>query len=67
MVILTNELISRMLTIWQRRLRDDPATVYGETLLEAALGWPELKRPRKKAPGRQGLYDRPDTRWLGKS
>jgi ubiquitin-protein ligase len=39
--VLTPELASRMLDLWDRRRRDPQGTVYPTTLLEAALAMPE--------------------------
>jgi len=48
LIELTPELAQRMLTIYERRLLDDPATVYPRTLLEEAL---EPERPKAREFG----------------
>jgi len=69
MIELTPELAARMLSIWNRRLLDDPGKVYDRTLLEEALGAP-IVPGRIRAQHEQSLHSnhgrKGDGDWLGK-
>ena len=69
MIVLSPELASRMLNVWDRRKRDDPATVYSYSLLEVACGALDVRAlPERRMPRHVGksvaAQRRRDTEWL---
>jgi hypothetical protein len=64
LIPLTPELAARMLTIYERRLLDDPGKVYAQSLLDEALQRPVVPGYVRTQHEQSIHARRRDTKWL---